>query len=359
MYIKSLSINNFRNYEEARIDFSKNINIIYGKNAQGKTNILEALYLCATSKSQRTTNCREMIKFDSDEAHINVNFIKNNMDDQIDIHLRKNNKKSISLNKIPIKKLSELFGIIQIVIFSPEDLGLIKNGPKERRRFIDIELCQINPLYYYNLKNYYQVLKQRNNLLKDIKKNNYGFDQLDVWDIQLLNYGLKVMKFREEFINELNPYFIDNHYQISGQKEKSSLFYEKNIFEKTFEEKLLKNRNYDIMTGSTSVGPHKDDIRFEINNVDIRKFGSQGQQRTAALSLKLSEIKLMEKNSGESPILLLDDVLSELDDIRQNYLIHHIKDIQTIITCTGIEDFIKSNVKIDHLIKVENGKIIL
>lgn len=358
MYIKNLLVKNFRNYEEARIDFSKNINIIYGKNAQGKTNILEALYLCATSKSQRTNNSKEMIRFNNDEAHITVNFVKSDIEDQIDLHLKKNNKKSISLNKIPIKKLSELFGIIKIVIFSPEDLGLIKNGPKERRKFIDIELCQINSLYYYYLKNYHQALKQRNNLLKEIKKNNYGLDQLDVWDIQLIDYGLKVMKYREEFINELNPYFINNHYQISGKKEKSSLFYEKNILEEVFKDKLIKNRNYDIITGSTSVGPHKDDIRFEINGVDIRKYGSQGQQRTAALSLKLSEIKLMEENSGESPILLLDDVLSELDDLRQNYLIHHIENIQTIITCTGIEDFIKNNIRIDHLIKVENGIII-
>lgn len=357
MHIKSLSLKNFRNYDEAQIEFNDHINIIYGKNAQGKTNILEALYLCATSKSHRTTNSKEMIQFDQDESHVAVHLMRDQVEEKIDVHLKKNNKKGIAVNKIPIKKLSELFGIMKIIIFSPEDLGLIKNGPKERRRFMDIELCQINPLYYYYLKNYHQVLKQRNNLLKEVKKNPSSQDQLEVWDLQLIQYGHQVMKHRDLFIQELNPFFTSNHFNISGQKERSTIFYEKNTEADDFEKRLNKNRSYDIMTGSTSVGPHKDDMRFEINGIDIRKYGSQGQQRTAALSLKLSEIELIKQNGDENPILLLDDVLSELDDLRQSYLIHNIKNIQTIITCTGIEDFINSEIKMDNMIKIEGGKV--
>ncbi|PKM51086.1 MAG: DNA replication/repair protein RecF [Firmicutes bacterium HGW-Firmicutes-7] len=355
MYIQSLTLKNFRNYEDTKILFNNHINIIYGKNAQGKTNILEALYLCSTSKSQRTANMRELIMFNQEEAHVAVEIFKDNQIQIIDVHLKKNNKKSIAINKVSIRKLNELFGVMKIIMFSPEDLGLIKNGPKERRRFIDLELCQMNPLYYHYLKSYYLVLKQRNNLLKEIKKNSSAIDQLDAWDIQLIEYGKYIMKYRKIFIDELNPYFNSNHYEISGQSEKSNILYERNVEIDLFEKKLKKNIKYDIAIGSTSVGPHKDDLRFEINGVDIRKYGSQGQQRTAALSLKLSEIELIKNLGEDKPILLLDDVLSELDESRQNYLIQNIKDIQTIITCTGIEDFINSKIKIENMIKIEKG----
>lgn len=356
MYIKSLTLKNYRNYDEVEIHFNDHINIIYGKNAQGKTNILEALYLCATAKSHRTSNIKELIQFNSEEAHINVEIIKSSHNDTIDVHLKKNNKKSIAINKMPIRKFNELFGTMRIILFSPEDLGLIKNGPKERRRFIDLELCQIDPLYYYHLKHYYLVLKQRNNLLKMIKKNLELKDQLEAWDVQLIEHGKHIIKHRQRFINELNPYFINKHGEISGNNEISSMTYEKNVEIDQFEKKLLSQAAYDISIGSTSVGPHKDDIKFEINGVDIRKYGSQGQQRTAALSLKLSEIEYIKKNGEETPILLLDDVLSELDDQRQSHLFNHINDIQTIITCTGIEDFVNSKIDINHTIYIENGR---
>ncbi|PKM93800.1 MAG: DNA replication/repair protein RecF [Firmicutes bacterium HGW-Firmicutes-1] len=355
MYIKSISLKNFRNYEDTKILFDDHINIIYGKNAQGKTNILEAIYLCSTSKSHRTSNIKELILFHQEEAHITVEIVKDNQIKLIDVHLRKNNKKSIAINKVSIRKLNELFGVMKIIMFSPEDLGLIKNGPKERRRFIDLELCQINPIYYHHLKSYYLVLKQRNNLLKTIKKNSSYMDQLEVWDLQLVEYGKHIMKHRQIFIDELNPYFQSNHYKISGECENSNIFYERNVEIDQFEKKLFKNIQYDISIGSTSVGPHKDDLKFEINGIDIRKYGSQGQQRTAALSLKLSEIELIKTLGEDNPILLLDDVLSELDEMRQSYLIENIKDIQTIITCTGIEDFINSKIKIENMIKIENG----
>ncbi len=362
MFIKSLALKDFRNYKEEIIEFNDSVNIVYGKNAQGKTNILEALYLCATSKSHRTSNIKELIRFEKDEAHIKVELYRESNLDNIDFHIKRNNKKYIAINKNPIKKLNELFGVMTIILFSPEDLGLIKNGPKERRRFLDLELCQINPLYYFYLKKYYHVLKQRNTLLKKISKFKDNDDELEIWDMQLIEYGNHIIKIREEFINALNPYFQEKHYKISKDTD-NEIIYEKNTDADNFNYKLKDRIKYDIMTGSTSVGPHKDDLRFEINKTDIRKFGSQGQQRTAALALKLSEIEFIRDSGAEMPILLLDDVLSELDEERQRHLIESIKNIQTIITCTGIEDFINFNQLRDSSIivnekDIENNKLI-
>lgn len=357
MYINTLSLKNFRNYDEEFIEFDKGVNIIYGENAQGKTNILEAIYLCSTSKSYRTSNDREMIKINEDEGHINIKYNKFNKMDQIDIHLRKNNNKGIAINKIPIKSLNQLLGNINVIMFSPEDLGLIKNGPKERRKFINIELCQLSPLYYYNIKQYNKVLKQRNNLLKLIKINKMSPDQLDVWDLQLLEYGNKVIEERTNFINQIRPLFNKIHYKISGEKEKINIIYDLNISSDNYEEKLKEYRLKDISVGSTLIGPHKDDIKFLLNDIDIRKYGSQGQQRTAALSLKLSEIELVKKIIDDTPILLLDDVLSELDKNRQKYLIETLRGVQTIITCTGLEDYLINNMSIEKMYKIKEGKI--
>lgn len=355
MFIRSLTLQNYRNYENTKINFNDHINIIYGKNAQGKTNILEALYLCATSKSHRTSNVKELIKFNQDEGHVNVELVKDGHLEIIDVHLKKNNKKSIAVNKLPVRKFNELFGTMRIILFSPEDLGLIKNGPKDRRKFVDLELCQINPMYYHHLKNYYLVLKQRNNLLKMVKKNISLKDQLEGWDVQLIDHGKNIIKYRQNFIDDLNPFFTNKHNQIAGDVESCIMIYEKNVELDEFQNKLMRQVSYDISIGATSVGPHKDDIKFEINGVDIRKYGSQGQQRTAALALKLSEIEFIKENYDQTPILLLDDVLSELDEHRQSHLINYITDIQTIITCTGIEDFVNSNIRIENTIHIKNG----
>lgn len=357
MYINTLHLKNFRNYEDEKINFNKNINIIYGKNAQGKTNILEAIYLCATSKSYRTTNLKELINLEKEEAHIELQLNKNDIQEKLDIHIKKNNKKTIALNRIPIRKLNELFGTINVIMFSPEDLGLIKNGPKDRRRFINIELCQVNPLYYFNLKNYHKVLKQRNNLLKKCKINKNIIEQIEIWDTQLIEYGKNVITYRREFIEKMNPIFMDYHYKISGNKEKIKMIYDNNVDIIEFERKLVTNREKDIKNCITSVGPHRDDLKFEINNIDIRKYGSQGQQRTAALSLKLSEIEVIKNIIDDRPILLLDDVLSELDKNRQRYLLSSLKDIQTILTCTGIEDFLNQEIEIENMYHIENGRI--
>ncbi|MCT4545078.1 MAG: DNA replication/repair protein RecF [Vallitalea sp.] len=359
MFIKTLSLKDYRNYLQSEVNFSSGINILFGKNAQGKTNIIEAIYLCATSKSHRTSNDKELINLNKNESHIKLVISKQGIDENIDIHLKKNNRKGIAINKNPIKKLNELLGVMNVIIFSPEDLGLIKNGPRERRRFINIELCQLDSIYYYNLQQYNKILQQRNNLLKKMKKNNKIDKTISIWNNQLSIYGSKLIAQRQEFINNLNLIIQKIHSDISGNKENLTLKYEKNVSDIDFIQKLESNINKDIKFGSTSVGPHRDDIMFLINGIDIRKYGSQGQQRTAALSLKLSEIKLVMEKIDDTPILLLDDVLSELDEDRQKYLIQSLVDIQTIITCTGIEDYIKNSINIGRLYKVSKGNVTL
>jgi len=359
MIIKKLTLNNFRNYKNLNVEFDSKLNIIHGNNAQGKTNILEAIYVCATSKSHRTNAFKEMIDMESNEAHINLDITKDESDYIIDVHLKSIGKKQFAINKLPIKKLDELLGVLHVIMFSPEDLSLIKSGPKERRRFIDIELSQLNTIYYHYLHQYHKLLKQRNALLKECLKNNSSEnrEQLDIWDMQFIHYGLKVIEAREIFINDLKEIYKKRHYDISGGKEMMDLKYEKNVEIQEFETKLKKNQDKDIRFGSTSVGPHRDDLIFDLNGVNLRKYGSQGQQRTAALSLKLSEIDLVIERKEEKPVLLLDDVLSELDESRQKYLMDNLTGIQTFITCTGVEDFIRRKDSHREFFHVINGEI--
>ena len=330
---------------------------MYGDNAQGKTNILEAVYLCGTTKSHKGSKDKEMIRFDGDESHIRTIVEKNGKDYQIDMHLRNRGAKGVAINKLPIKKASELFGILNIVFFSPEDLNIIKNGPAERRRFIDLELCQLDKIYLSDLTRYNKTLVQRNKLLKDINYKPDLRDTLPVWDMQLLEYGKSIIKKRRQFICELNEIISEIHFNISGGKENLVLKYEPSIDDIFFEDELIKARNKDLKLCQTTVGPHRDDMLFSIDGIDIRKYGSQGQQRTSALSLKLSEIDLVKKSINSTPVLLLDDVLSELDSNRQNYLLNSINDIQTIITCTGLEEFVKNRFQIDKIYQVVQGNV--
>ena len=357
MIIESIELSNYRNYEKLEIHFDKGTNILYGDNAQGKTNILEAAYMCGTTKSHRGSRDKEMIRFGENESHIRTIVQKNEKTYQIDIHLRKNGGKGIAINKIPIKKASELFGILNIVFFSPEDLNIIKNGPAERRRFIDLELCQLDKLHLSDLSNYNKVLNQRNKLLKDIYYRQDLIETLPMWDMQLIEYGKRIIQKRKEFLEELNEIISKIHFKISGGKENLILKYEPNIDDIFFEDELLRNRNRDLKLTQTTVGPHRDDMLFSIDGIDIRKFGSQGQQRTSALSLKLSEIDLVRKSINNTPILLLDDVLSELESNRQNYLLNSITDIQTIITCTGLEEFVKNRFHINKIFQVVKGEV--
>ena len=357
MVIKSLKLKNYRNYELLDMTFDSKTNILYGDNAQGKTNILEALYLSGTTKSHRGTKDKDMIQFGANESHIETIVEKNGIKYQIDMHLKKNSPKGIAINKIPIRKASELFGIINIVFFSPEDLNIIKNGPGERRRFIDLELSQLDKVYLNNLSNYNRIVNQRNHLLKEIDYNKGALETLDIWDMQLIQYGNKIVERRQKFIEEINKIISNIHKKLTGNREDIKIVYEPSNGALSFEQALLKNKEKDLRIKSTSVGPHRDDIAFLVSDIDIRKYGSQGQQRTAALSLKLSEIELVKQSIHDTPVLLLDDVLSELDKHRQNYLLDSIHDIQTLITCTGVDEFVNHRFSINKVFHVQNGQV--
>lgn len=357
MIIKSIELKNFRNYEDLNISFDEGTTILYGDNAQGKTNILEAAYMSGTTKSHKGSKDKEMIRFGEDESHIRTVVIRGEREYQIDMHLKKNRSKGIAINKMPIKKASELFGILNIVFFSPEDLNIIKNGPSERRRFLDSELCQLDKIYLSDLTNYNKILVQRNKLLKDMVYRPDLKDTLPIWDMQLVETGKKIIRRRKQFVEELNEIVHDIHYRISGEKEELFLRYEPNIDDIFFEDELNRAKIKDMKLCQTSVGPHRDDLLFSIGDVDIRKYGSQGQQRTSALSLKLSEIELVKKSIQDTPVLLLDDVLSELDSNRQNYLLNNICDTQTIITCTGLDEFVRNRFQINRVFEVIRGQV--
>ena len=359
MIIESVDLQNYRNYEFLNMTFDNKINIIYGDNAQGKTNILESLYVCATSKSHRGSKDKDIIRFGNDEAHIKVMVKKHGMNYRLDMHLKKNKTKGIAVNGIPIRRAVELFGIINIIIFSPEDMNIIKNGPSERRRFMDMELSQLDKIYLSNLVNYNKVVIQRNKLLKQLQfSGDSGLvDMLDVWDMQLVRYGSEIIKRRMDFIDNINSIVRPVHSKLSGNKEILNLRYIPCTTTDNFKDEVIRSRERDIKFKMTNVGPHKDDVAFFINDKDVRKYGSQGQQRTCALSLKLAEIELVKKVINDTPVLLLDDVLSELDANRQNFLLDSIGDIQTIITCTGLDEFVNNRFSINRIFKVVNGVV--
>lgn len=357
MYIKSLELKNYRNYKDLCISFQPGITILYGDNAQGKTNILEAIYICGTTKSHRGSKDKDIILFGEEESHIRLKLSKYDVEHKIDMHLRKNKSKGVAVDGQSIHKSGELFGMIHMIFFSPEDLSIVKNGPAERRRFMNLELCQLNKLYHYNFVNYNKALNQRNTLLKQIYFNSSLIDTLDMWDDYLIEYGKHLIEEREIFIKELNDIVRDIHFHLTGGKEEIIIGYEKNVDIKDYDAVMKSKREKDLKYQSTQAGPHRDDICFYINGIDVRKYGSQGQQRTAALSLKLAEIELVKKLIHDSPILLLDDVMSELDHNRKNYLLESIDGVQTIVTCTGYDDFIKSRLNINQIYKVTAGTV--
>ena len=363
MIIKSLELSDFRNYESLCINFDRGVNILFGDNAQGKTNILEAIYVSATTKSHKSSKDKDIINFEKEEAHIRTYLEKDEIETRVDMHLRKSKTKGIAIDGVKIKKAAELLGLLNVVFFSPEDLSIIKNGPAERRRFIDMELCQLDNFYLYNLNNYNKIVNQRNKLLKDLYYNPTLKDTLTIWDSQLISYGSKIIERRIQFIEQINGIIKEIHSNLSGGKETLRIEYEPNITIDLYEKELNYSQDKDIKLKQTTVGPHRDDISFmvkkagEDKEIDIRKYGSQGQQRTAALALKLSEIELVRKVTKDTPVLLLDDVLSELDSNRQNYLLNSIGDIQTIITCTGLDEFVNHRFEINKVFKVTNGVV--
>ncbi len=357
MYISTLKLDHFRNYDSLSLDFSPGTNLFYGDNAQGKTNILEAVYFCGTTRSHRTSRDKELIKFDSQESHLRMEMKKTSVDYRIDMHLRTGKAKGIAINGVAIRKAQELIGLGNFIFFSPEDLGIIKNGPSERRRFLDMELCQLERLYVSSLAGYNKVLQQRNKLLKDLSFRPQDMGTLDVWDEQLITYGSALIRSREKFTQKLRDIIRPIHHKLSGGREEIEVGYEKNTEIDSFADRVQKSRDRDLYLKSTECGPHRDDLSFLVNGIDIRKFGSQGQQRSAALSLKLAEIELVKEATGHIPVLLLDDVLSELDTGRQHYLLDSIGEIQTFITCTGLEEYQNSPMHIDKIFHVSQGTV--
>ena len=357
MILKSLKLESYRNYSSCDLTLSPGINIFFGDNAQGKTNILEAVYLSATTKSHKGSKDKEIIAFDKEESHIRSVWDKDGMEYRVDMHLRKNKGKGIAINGQGIKKSSQLLGLCSVVFFSPEDLSIIKEGPVERRRFMDMELCQMDASYLYNFTQYNKVVNQRNSLLKEMAFQDQMKDVLSVWNNQLVSYGKKIIERRQKYNEDLNLIINQIHSDLSGKKEDIKVLYHPNTTIESFEEDMRRNEERDLRFKMTHTGPHKDDLIFEVNGVDIRKFGSQGQQRTAALSLKLSEIEMIKRMKHDNPILLLDDVLSELDSSRQNFLLSRLGNIQTLVTCTGLDEFVKERIRMDQIYQVTNGVI--
>lgn len=357
MQITEVSLEGFRNLETLRLTPDAKMNVFYGENAQGKTNFLESLYFCATGRSMRTRNDWQLIAFDQEESHIRLRVNRKNRYDLIDVHLKREMKKGIAINGLPIRKLGDLFGTLYTVIFSPEDLSLIKEGPGERRRFLDMELCQLSKIYYYDLQQYYKILKQRNNLLKEIQKKSSLRETLFVWDKQLADYGERIMGARNVFLLRLDEIAARKMYELTGGVDSLKTRYRPNCEQGQMLERLQRNVERDIFLGSTQYGPHKDDILFSIDEKEVKSYGSQGQQRTTALVARLAEIELIQEETGEDPVLLLDDVLSELDEKRQTYLMQSIEGLQTFITCTGIEDVIGKYCEPKNLFHMVHGAI--
>ncbi|WP_240376331.1 DNA replication/repair protein RecF [Bacillus piscicola] len=348
MHIDTLYLKQFRNYKQMGLDVDNTINLILGENAQGKTNMMEAVYVLAFAKSHRTSKDKELIQWEEDFARIEAEISRKTGPLSLEVIISSRGKKT-KVNGLEQRKLSEYIGALNVVMFAPEDLNLVKGGPQLRRRFIDMEIGQISPVYLHNLTLYQRVLKQRNQLLKNMfpVPDHEQEMMLDVLTDQLARAAAQVIVRRFSFLRMLAPWSQDIHRQISREKEELSLTYvptaevsegmDLSMIEEKVKEKLMQNRQNEIRRGVTLSGPHRDELSLCINNKEVQTFGSQGQQRTAALSLKLAEIELINDNIGEYPILLLDDVLSELDNHRQSHLLHAIEGkVQTFVTATGV-----------------------
>ena len=351
MWIKEIKINNFRNYNNEKIKLNKNINIFYVENAQGKTNIIEAIFLSSIGKSFRTSKDKELIKFGEKNCNVEINYEKSDRNGKIKINIE--NKKNIFINEIKIKKLSELLGNINIVIFTPDDINILKGGPQNRRKFLDVMISQLRPKYMYLYNMHLKTIEERNSFLKKSDKINY--DLLDIYDEKLAEYGHQIYLYRKEFIEKIKNKIKNIHYNITGEKEKIEIKYISDCAEEEKYLDLLKEkRKMDLLKGYTSKGIHRDDLNIYLNNLLVNIYGSQGQHRTAILSLKLAELQVIYDEIGENPILLLDDFMSELDESRRVRFLENLKDTQVIITCT--DKFDLENVDYT-LFNVKNGEI--
>ena len=360
MYFKSVRLENFRNYKDLFLEFDPGLNIFLGRNAQGKTNLLESLFIMGLGKSFRTSKDREMIAFESDFSKAVCIVADEDRETELKVVYKKEGK-IISVDGVKLARTVDLLENVYIVVFSPEDLRIIKDGPDNRRRFLDRELCQIKPVYYSDLGNYKKILKQRNFILRQPQPDR---ELLSVFDEALTDYGIRIADERSDFTERLMDISRDIHSKISSGSELLKVSYETDIPGKDIESqerkelyrrKLEENYERDSYNGFTSFGPHKDDLKLEINGTDIRMYGSQGQQRTAALSMKLAEIELIKQETGKNAVLLLDDVLSELDQGRQQYLIEAMKDIQVFITATEIDSEMMSRLPKGRKFIIDGG----
>ena len=353
MWISKVKIKDFRNYEEQELELNENINVFYGENAQGKTNIIEAIFLCSMGKSFRAKQDKEMIRLNCNNAIVEVEYNKTDRDGKIKIQI--GNRKNILVNGVKIKKLSELLGNLNVVIFTPDDINILKGGPPNRRRFLDIMISQLKPNYMYNLNLYLKTIEQRNNYLRQIREERKPEELLDIWDEKLIEYAEKINNYRKEFITKIQEKIVKIHKEITDNKEEIKIEYKTDCENKEKYYNLLKERRkLDIIKGYTTKGIHRDDFIVSINDRDLGAYGSQGQHRTAILSLKMSELDIIYDEIGEYPILLLDDFMSELDEKRRKHLLEKIKNIQVIITCT---DKIKLENKNVLIYNVKDGKV--
>lgn len=351
-----MKINNFRNYKKQEINLNKKINIFYGDNAQGKTNIIESIFVCSLGKSFRAKKDKEIIKINEQNCSIEIDFEKSDRDGKILFSI--GNKKNIYLNEIKIKKLSELLGNINTVIFTPDDINILKGGPQNRRKFLDIMISQLRPKYMHVYSLYIKTIEERNLYLKKIKLENANETLLEIWDNQLIEYGKIISDYRYEFIEKIKNKIKNIHKNITGNKEEINIEYISDCLNKeNYKKMLLERRNLDIIKGFTTRGIHRDDFSIFINEIPVNIYGSQGQHRTAMLSLKLSELKVINDEIGENPILLLDDFMSELDNKRINNFLETIEDTQVIITCTDKINIKNKDFNDKKIFKVINGEV--
>lgn len=357
MKVTNLSLFNFRNWLDSKIEFGENINILVGDNAQGKTNVLEAIYFCCIGKSLRAKD-KELVNFDKENAKITLNLQKKFSKTKIEVYLFKRQKKTIKINSIPINRIGQLMGEINTVYFSPDELKLIKETPEDRRRFLDIHLSQIDKNYFYLLGVYNKVLNNRNKLIKTCANKNELIQTIPIWNEKLSDTATKIIQKRLEFIKKLTPFAKKVHSFLSNDSEQLELAYSTNIStDKDIKAEILTKLENDLekelILGYTTCGPHRDDIKISLNGKDVKNYASQGQQRSCALSIKLAELELIKQETGENPILLLDDVFSELDAKRRAKLLTFTQSYQTIITCTDLENLDARY----NIIKIKNGGI--
>ncbi len=362
MYLKNIKINNFRNYDNFKLDFYKNINIIYGNNGQGKTNLLESIYLLGLTKSHRSYIDNNIIQNNKEYLKINGNICIDKFNTNLEIYINKNNK-ILKIDKKEIKKVSDYISKMHVILFTPDDLELIKGSPSERRKFLNLELSQLNKDYYLILNNYNKILKMRNNYLK---KNNIDESYLDILTNYLIDKAILIYKLRKKFIDRLNENVKDIYKNLTDLDNFNLIYlpdikikkYENDEIKKTLLKEFKKQKNKEIKYQTTLIGPQRDEIEIYIDKENIKLYGSQGQQRMAILAIKLGELEIFKKYTNNYPILLLDDVFSELDRKKKNNLLKYINnDIQVIITTTDLVTISKKLLNNAKLIKIENGKI--